>query len=113
MSDSDTAWLIGYDIREPRRLSRVHRFLARRALALQYSVFAWHGRSEKAGDVFDDLRSLIDERVDDVRCYHLPSRCKAWVFGSNALFPEGIWLAAPKALQALLGSAASDRDDND
>ena len=36
-------WLVAYDIASPRRLARVHRYLKRHAIPVQYSVFVFHG----------------------------------------------------------------------
>ncbi|MGB2131546.1 MAG: hypothetical protein ACPHXW_08940, partial [Marinobacterium sp.] len=38
--------LIAYDVRSPRRIQRLHRFLRTQAYALQESVFAWYGTEQ-------------------------------------------------------------------
>lgn len=71
MADRALPHLVCYDIREPRRLRRVHATLRRWGLPLQYSVFhvmlTHRGRKRLA----EILRDTIDERADDVRIYAL------------------------------------------
>jgi CRISPR-associated protein Cas2 len=100
-------WLIAYDIREPRRLARVHRFLTRVAVPVQYSVFAARGSPADMRRLADELRSKIDGRVDDVRIYPVPVNPVVHTIGAT-LLPEDVWVLDGKTdLGALL--AASTR----
>jgi len=93
-------YLIAYDIADPRRLARLHRYLKGEALALQYSVF--FGRFTLAGidRIEDEIAARIDPREDDVRIYPLPVDFQVWALGASAPLPEGIHLAfADKLLQ--------------
>jgi CRISPR-associated protein Cas2 len=83
------AWLIAYDITEPRRLKRMNRALKRRAIPVQYSVFAAHDTPAAVGRMRRDLGKLIDVRTDDVRIYPVPSNPELAVVGLRAL-PEGV-----------------------
>lgn len=65
--------LVCYDIREERRLRRVHRCMCRWGMPLQYSVFYCNLNLRARRRLEKDLRDLIDERVDDVRVYGLKS----------------------------------------
>ncbi len=88
------AWLICYDIADPRRLARVHRAACRFAVPVQYSVF-W-ARLDRAG-LNAALRSvavLIDPRADDVRFYPLPANVQVHAIG-RAILPEGVRLRDP------------------
>ncbi|GGY39171.1 hypothetical protein GCM10011297_10470 [Bacterioplanes sanyensis] len=71
MSHHADWYLIAYDIRDVKRLRRVHRFLRAEGIAVQESVFAWYGDGRQLNDLQKQLRQLIDERYDDVRGYRL------------------------------------------
>lgn len=89
------AYVIGYDIANPRRLGRVHREMRKHACALEYSVFLLVG-SEAAKDAcLAEMARLMDRQEDDVRCYPLPSRALQVRIG-RATLPEGIqWTGLP------------------
>lgn len=88
-------FVICYDIANPRRLGRVHRYLKKRAVPLQYSVFLFVGDDRQLDQCMRDATRLIDEREDDLRAYPLPSRGLKARIGRPAL-PEGIqWSGLP------------------
>lgn len=93
-------WLVCYDIADPRRLRRVHRYLSRHALPCQYSVFILAASEEQAEAHCDALARLIEERVDDVRMYCIPQRVEFWPLGLQGGL-QGVTLAG--SLTALLG----------
>jgi CRISPR-associated protein Cas2 len=82
-------WLIAYDIANPQRLARMHRFLKSRAVPVQYSVFATRSTPMKIGLLRADLAELIDPKEDDVRIYPIPEPAELAVLGRKAL-PEGL-----------------------
>jgi len=83
------AWLIAYDIADPRRLACVHRLVKRHGIPLQYSLFiAWLDRREVAL-LADALRGMMDFRYDDVRLYALPTVGEVSTLGQQWL-PAGI-----------------------
>ena len=82
-------WLIAYDIAGPRRLQRVHRFLCKHAVPVQYSVFATRGSRMKVGAIRSGLERIVDAAEDDVRIYPVPEPAMLTVFGKKAL-PEGL-----------------------
>ncbi len=83
-------WLIAYDVREPRRLTTLHRALKKQALAVQYSVFV--GRFTRRGirHLVATINSIIAPQ-DDVRLYPLPQR-PDWVFYGRSALPEAVYL---------------------
>lgn len=85
------AYLIAYDIADPKRLVRVHRFLVKHAMALQYSVFAGVFTPFQVTAAVAGVRERIDAREDDVRIYPLPRRCYALTLGEQWT-PEGVFL---------------------
>jgi CRISPR-associated protein Cas2 len=86
-------WLIAYDIANPKRLLRVHRYLKKHAIPVQYSVFVLHGSQLSLENILAGISSLIAPEEDDVRAYHLPQRCEVTMLGRQS-FPEGVMLAA-------------------
>ena len=89
ISFGSNAWLIAYDITDPRRLRRVHRLVKRHGIPLQYSLFiAWLDRREVAS-LAAALRGMIDVRHDDVRLYALPTVGEVSTLGQQWL-PAGI-----------------------
>lgn len=84
-------YLVCYDITEPKRLARIHRFLREQGLPVQYSVFAAEMTARALDRVLDGLGSRIDPRTDDVRIYPLPSRLERIGLGVQ-YFPEDLML---------------------
>ncbi|HHW75626.1 MAG TPA: CRISPR-associated endonuclease Cas2 [Xanthomonadaceae bacterium] len=85
-------YLICYDIAEdPKRLSRVARYLEKFAFRVQYSVFVGSFFEHSLEGVLRGLERIIDPRKDDVRCYPLPERAEVVLLGPQ-MFPEDILL---------------------
>ena len=99
-------WLIAYDITDPRRLGRVHRYLKSHAIPVQYSVFVFRGNHGDLQEVLGGIAERIEPSVDDVRAYHLPDRCEVAMLGRQDL-PEGIVLPGP-GLERLLRVLTAD-----
>lgn len=82
-------YLITYDIRNPKRLQRLHRYLRTQGYALQESVFAWQGDQIAVAQLKRKLVTLIRPQVDDLRLYRLPHHpINMW--GVNP-FAEGVF----------------------
>ncbi|NLV30983.1 MAG: CRISPR-associated endonuclease Cas2 [Acidobacteria bacterium] len=101
-------WLIGYDIANPRRLGRVHRFLKSHAIPVQYSVFVFQGNQLELERIIAGLSELISPKEDDVRAYHVPDRCEVAMLGRQDL-PDGIVLGG-RGLGRLLRAIREDGD---
>lgn len=97
-------YLIAYDIGDPRRLGRVHRFLKVRALPIQFSVFLVRCQPEAIEQMAAHLAELIDPRQDDIRIYRLPERCNPRILG-RPILPDGIFLAAHPTFSKLQPAA--------
>jgi|GEM_PF-677652 len=93
-------YLITYDIADPRRLVRLHRYLAGEALALQYSVFFGSFIPAAIDRIEDEIAAHIDPKEDDVRIYPLPADFQVWALGASAPLPEGIHFAPAERLLA-------------
>jgi CRISPR-associated protein Cas2 len=99
-------FLLAYDIADPERLVRVRRH----GIPLQYSVFLVPTNVPGLLGLLGDLQALIDERVDDVRVYPLPSTIEVVYYGRQAL-PDGVDLVAAspsiESIPALVGQRRS------
>ncbi len=102
-------WLVAYDIREPRRLRRVHRCLRKLGLPAQYSAFTVEADDVGIADHLARLEQLIDARVDDLRAYHLPASCPVWRLGRQG-WPEGLILAPQEAARLILAPGVEPAD---
>jgi CRISPR-associated protein Cas2 len=96
--------LLCYDIRDPKRLGRVHRVAVRHAVPIQYSVFLLEGDAARVARVLRDVAQEIDPRVDDVRVYPLPSRPEPRMLGRGAL-PEGVQVFDAAAIERLFAGS--------
>ncbi|MCA1973121.1 MAG: CRISPR-associated endonuclease Cas2 [Caenispirillum sp.] len=92
------AYVIGYDIADPRRLGRIHREMLRHACPIEYSVFLLVGTEQAREACLAQMQQLMDRREDDVRCYPLPARGLQLRIG-RATLPAGIqWTGLPAPL---------------
>ncbi len=66
-------YVVAYDIRDPRRLLRVHRAMTGLGHPLQYSVFAADLNPGEKAEAIATLTRLIAPDRDDVRVYSVPS----------------------------------------
>jgi CRISPR-associated protein Cas2 len=88
-------YIICYDISNPDRLNRLHRYLLKHAIPIQYSVFLFSGDDRKLQVCLDAAAPIIDSREDDLRAYPLPTRGLKVRMGRPTL-PEGIlWSNLP------------------
>lgn len=92
--------LVCYDIRDKRRLGRIHRCMTRWGLPLQYSVFYCQLTSKGRRQLEQQLRELMDERQDDIRIYGIKSYEDIQFAGRQPL-PTGITIYGNKALQSI------------
>lgn len=96
-------WLIAYDIREPRRLKRVHALLVKTAVPVQYSVFAAAGSTLLMRQLAAAVGQRIDARADDVRFYPIPERSLIYTIGAAMLPNDVLLLDGRTDLGAVLG----------
>lgn len=79
------AWLITYDITNPKRLMRLHRFLRKHAVPVQYSVFHYEGSAASMGRLIAQIEARIDPATDDVRAYQLPEHLSIDTLGRGGI----------------------------
>ncbi|MBI5639749.1 MAG: CRISPR-associated endonuclease Cas2 [Nitrospirae bacterium] len=84
------AYLVCYDIADPRRLNRVLRLMKGKGLHLQYSIFHCSLTWPQLMQLKEELKDLIEEQEDDVRIYPLPSGGKIIALGCGDRVPEGV-----------------------
>lgn len=96
-------WLITYDITDPKRLVRLHRFLVKQATPVQYSVFHFEGSPAQMGRLMAEIKSRIDPYSDDVRGYQLPEHLSIDTLGRGGLPTSAFLLSSTSpCLQTLL-----------
>lgn len=90
---NDPGWyLIAYDVREPRRLRRIHRRLRREGVAMQESVFLVQRTERDIATLMNELAGIIDRHQDDLRAYPIRDPGESWLRGQGLL--DGGLLAA-------------------
>jgi len=94
--------VIAYDIREPRRLRRVHYYLRKQALVLQKSVFAIEIDPRHLEEVLGQVRDLADARKDDIRLYAIPGPAALWSAGQQEHKLAGLHGGEPAAREGSL-----------
>lgn len=82
------AWLVSYDIANPRRLARVARMMERHGIRLQYSMFVVLMTAEELAGLFEGLDTLIDSADDDIRFYPIAAQGRSDVQGASLAPPE-------------------------
>lgn len=78
--------IISYDIGEPRRLVKIHRYLKKRALPVQYSVFLIRCTPAMLKVIMNELEAMIAPAEDDIRSYTLPRKPEIITLGRQAKF---------------------------
>lgn len=78
-------YLLAYDIRDPKRLQRVHYYLRKRALAAQQSVFFIHATDAELQQTLDGVAKRIHKHLDDVRAYPISHPAEVWLTGQSAV----------------------------
>lgn len=105
-------WLIAYDIADPRRLTRVHAFLKKAGMPVQYSVFLARLDRRALREVARGLRERMKESEDDVRLYRLPPNCRPTLMG-RAILPEGVLIGDMGINCFIVGSGEPGDAGND
>jgi CRISPR-associated protein Cas2 len=90
------AWLVAYDVSDPKRLQQVHAYIVKRAAALQYSVFLAIWTERELMRALEGLRAQINLRRDDVRAYPVPEEGRIEVRGA-VFCGDGIHLTGTKS----------------
>lgn len=90
-------YLLTYDIADPRRLSRLFRYLKKQGLPVQYSVFVVEASPVQIGSMMVHIAKMIHPDADDVRAYRLPENGWQITLGASIL-PENILPGAAQTI---------------
>jgi CRISPR-associated protein Cas2 len=82
-------WIVTYDIADPKRLTRLFKFLKKQGVPLQYSVFLVEASAVKMSSLVLQMKAMVDGQADDVRAYRLPENLWQVTLGASIL-PEDI-----------------------
>jgi CRISPR-associated protein Cas2 len=83
-------YLVCYDIKKPRRLTRVLKLMKGKGIHLQYSVFHCSFTWPRLMEIKEKLSWIIEKKEDDVRIYPLPSEEKVIIMGCGDRVPNGV-----------------------
>lgn len=81
-------YLISYDIADSRRLQCFHRYIKKRAYALQYSVFIGYFNQPEWVELLRQLNKRIRQQTDSLHCYRLTEMDMILCAGNPAFLPE-------------------------
>ncbi len=74
-------YIVCYDIKEPARLQRIHRYVADKAEFMQFSVYRLSADQAQLKEFVSVLNALICQKSDDVRIYPLSPAIKFETWG--------------------------------
>ncbi len=109
--NASRAWLICYDIRDPKRLGRLHRYVKTFASPVQYSVYYFEGNLARLRRHLKDVEGYVNLKEDDVRAYPIPDRVYLETLGRGVM-PSGVLLSSTKSpgLEVLTRPARGGED---
>ena len=88
---TNTPLLLCYDIRDPKRLQRVHNCVKKVGLAMQYSVFYLVMSNADLTQLLNRLLTIIDSSRDDIRVYAI-SRFEDITLMGASMLADGVQL---------------------
>ncbi len=83
-------YLVCYDVRDEVRLMKIYKLMKKRGLHIQYSVFHCRLSRDELLELKTSLRNIIEQSMDDIRIYPLPTDMKVVVMGQGDRIPEGV-----------------------
>jgi CRISPR-associated protein Cas2 len=90
MAQNESAsYLVTYDIANPKRLSRLYRFMKKQGVPVQYSVFQVEASATEIASLMVKIAKMIHPDADDVRAYRVPEKTWVMTLGTSIL-PEGV-----------------------
>ncbi len=96
-------YVIAYDIRNEKRLRRLHYYLKKEAVALQKSVFLLSADAQRKNKVTSEIKARVDNREDDVRIYPVLHPNTLWVAGVQGTSLSGLYGGSPGQASASPG----------
>ncbi len=67
-------FVICYDIANNKRLQKVSKFLEKRAIRVQYSIFEMEGDKKVIKEIMKDLEALLDKEQDRIYIFQLENQ---------------------------------------
>lgn len=83
--------LLAYDVRNEKRLRKVHHYLRKRAMPLQKSVFLLHCTATELAETLQGVRQRAHLREDDIRLYPVHSPASIWAAGQQSNAVAGLY----------------------
>ena len=77
-------YIIAYDIRDPKRLRKLHYHLRKQAIPMQYSVFLIKANSEVLNKLLQTITRIAKDDEDDIRLYPIFNPNTIWAAGKQA-----------------------------
>lgn len=111
MRSAEHWFLICHDIRDGRRLQKLHRLLKGCAFALQETVFIFAGTTAQREQLQQQLRKKMKPSLDDVKIYQLPADFTLEFYGQLP-WPDGVWFSGypPTRLHPLPATTTQDQE---
>lgn len=106
--NEESVWLLSYDIRNPRRLARLHRYLRTLATPIQYSVFLYLATAARLDKTLQTVARRYIAPEDDVRAYPLPDDPEFYLIGRQ-LLPQDVQLLSSRGHTAVLMASSPPR----
>jgi len=80
----DGCYVLAYDVRDVRRLRRVHRTMSRKTVFLQRSLYLFQGAGAELGALVREATKLLEQGLDDLRLYALAGPDDLWFLCGGA-----------------------------
>lgn len=80
----DGCYVLAYDVRNVRRLRRVHRAMSRKTVFLQRSLYLYQGAGTDLIAVLREVGELLKQKEDDLRVYSLTGPDDLWFLCGTA-----------------------------
>lgn len=107
------AWIIAYDIAEPRRLARVCKAVLKTAAPVQYSLYMALATQNEMNALAMELSAIIHHAQDDVRIYRIPNAPEFYTIGvQRCPLPLILPTTFPPALRRFVHTVFSPRPDS-
>jgi CRISPR-associated protein Cas2 len=93
-------YLLAYDIRDNKRLRKVHYFLKKQATALQNSVFLLHVDRKTLDSILAGVKERTKGTIDDVRLYPISNPHIIWAAGKQVGVMQSLYTGNPNATES-------------
>ena len=94
-------YLLVYDIRDEKRLQKLHYRIKKEGIVLQHSVFLIHANQKKLNKITTIVKKQTATLADDVRLYPLCNPDVLWMAGCQQASLTGLYSAKPTAKKGL------------